>query len=81
MRWMARAGRALRKAKMLAKAKDDQMDALRAQNAALRARAEAAEKEAEIALHRSTELQALLDESLARNEWGDSDNLGSFERR
>ncbi len=81
MEWMDRAVKALRKAKMLAKAKDDQMDALRAQNAALRARAEAAEKEAEFALHRSTELQELLDETLARNERGDRHNLGSFRRR
>ena len=54
---MARADRALRKAKKLARATDADLEALREQNADLRARAEAAEKR----------LHGLQDEALAGN--------------
>ncbi len=54
-----------------------ELAALKAENAALRARAEAAEKDKEIAVRRRTELQELLDEAKARNQWGNLDQFGS----
>lgn len=81
MEWIDRAGRALRKAKKMARAKEAELAALRAQNDVLRARAEAAEQEAEIATRRRTELENLLDEAWARNEQGHPHNSGSSEMR
>ena len=71
MEWIERAGKALRKAKKLVRVQDADLEALRAQNAELRARAEAAEKK----------LQEIQDEALPRNERGDPDNCGSPARR
>ena len=71
MEWIARAGKALRKAKKLAMAKDAELEALRAENAALRARAEAAERK----------LQELQDEDPAKNEGGDTHSYGSSKSR
>ncbi len=63
--------------KKLAKKNESDLAALKAENAALRARAEAAEKEAEVAVRRRIELQELLDSTHALNEWGDLDQFGS----
>ena len=51
--------------------------ALQAENESLRARVEVAEKEAEVAVRRRTELQERLDAAQARNEWGDPNTFGS----
>ncbi len=71
VQWIDRAGKALRKAKKSVRVQDADLEALRAQNAELRARAEAAEKK----------LQELQDKALARNEGEDFDNCGSSNRR
>ncbi len=67
----------LRAMKKLAKKQESDLAALKAENAALRARAEEAEKEAEIAVRRRVELQELLDAAKALTERGDVDQFGS----
>ncbi len=67
----------LRALKKLERKNQSVLAALKAENAALRARAEAAEKEAEVAVRRRTELQELLDKAKARTERGDLDQFGS----
>ncbi len=67
----------LRALKKLEKRKEADLAALKAENAALRARAEAAEREAERAVRRRTELQDVLNFEKARHEVGDPDNFGS----
>lgn len=67
----------LRATKRLERKKEAELAALRAENEALLARANAAEKEAEIAVRRRTELQELLDEANDGNEWEDPDQFGS----
>ena len=63
--------------KKLQKKTDAELAALKAENEALRARAESAEKEAERAVRRRTELQEVLNAAQARSEWGDPANFGS----
>ncbi len=67
----------LRALKKLERRKEADLAALKAENAALRARAEAAEREAEVAVRRRTELQEVLDAAQAQNEWGDPIQFGS----
>ena len=67
----------LRSLRKMSRKKEAELEALKAENAALRARAEAAEKEAEIAVRRRTELQEILDCQRARNQWGDPADFGS----
>ncbi len=67
----------LRALKKLEKKKDADLTALKAENMALRARAEAAEREAELAVRRRAALQAVLDAEKARNERGHLDHHGS----
>ncbi len=67
----------LRATKKLERKKEADLATLRAENAALRSRAEAAEREAEIAVRRRTELQELLNLEKAGNDWGDPKQFGS----
>ncbi len=67
----------LRAIKKLERKKEADLAVLKAENAALRARAEAAEREAEIAVRRRTELQEILNVKKAGNEWGDPELFGS----
>ncbi len=67
----------LRAMRRLMRTKDADLAALKAENEALRARAEAAEREAEISVRRRTELQELLDRAKARTECGDPKFFGS----
>ncbi len=63
--------------KKLDRRKDADLAAMKAEIEALRVRAEAAEKVAEAAVRRRTELQEVLDAVLAKNEWGDPATFGS----
>ena len=58
----------LRAVKKLERRKDAELAALKVENESLRARAEAAEREAEIAVRRRTEIQEILDAAKAENE-------------
>ncbi len=64
--YKARCGE-LRALKKLEKKKDADLAALKAENEALRARAATAEREAEVAVRRKTELQEALDAEMAKN--------------
>ncbi len=59
------------------RAQDTDLAALKAENEALRQRAERAEREAEIAVRRRIELQEILDLAKARTEVGNPANFGS----
>ncbi len=63
--------------KKLEKKMEADLAAMKAENESLRARAERAEREAEVAVRRRTELQEILDAEKARNEWGDPNTFGS----
>ncbi len=67
----------LRALKKLDRKKDAELAALKAEIEALRARAAAAETEAEVAVRRRTELQEILDHRKAQNEVGNPDTFGS----
>ena len=67
----------LRAIKKLERRRDADLAALKAENAALRARAEAAERAAEIAVRRRTELQEIFDGAQALNELGDPNHFGT----
>ena len=67
----------LRAMRKLERRREADLAALKAENAALRARAEEAEREAEIAVRRRTELQEVVDAVQAQNEWGDPNQFGS----
>ncbi len=66
----------LRALKKLERKMDADIAALKAENNALRSRAEVAEREAEVAIQRRTELQDVLDAQQARNEWGNPETFG-----
>ena len=62
----------LRAAKKLERARVADLEALKAENVSLRARAEAAEMKAELAVRQRSKLQELLDQKQTRNERVDS---------
>ncbi len=67
----------LRAVKKVEKKKDSDLAALKAENEALRARAEAAEREAELAVRRRSELQDILAKEHGWNQLGDPQQFGS----
>ncbi len=67
----------LRAVKKQEKKMEAELAAMKAENQALRSRAERAEREAEVAVRRRTELQELYDSEKARHEWGDPSTFGS----
>ncbi len=67
----------LRSLKKLEKKLEVDLQAMKVENESLRIRAERAEREAEVAVRRRTELQELLDAEKARHEWGDPNTFGS----
>ncbi len=67
----------LRSLRKLERKMEADLAALKTENEALRSRAAAAEREAEVAVRRRTELQELLDAAKARSEWGDPKTFGT----